>query len=502
MRFIIKKGKLLKAALYLTKTDLIHLQPDNWDDFGFVTGFNATFYPQSNTASAIEIGFVKILREFHKENIKTLDFLSEDDLLEFDHLSGKYCSLGQSEEYYIKLREQGEEFYNKYIVAMNDVYGNPDIGHKFEGPNNPGFEISLLRNSAAAALYAPLSRGISDIEKEDLSKAPHFNVSIQLKGAEKPHHISFDFRKVGELPNRIFVLVGKNGVGKTQVLGELAFLISGGAKSESHDKQDIYGDNKISSRGLFQNVIALSFSAFDDFEVPAETEDLRTSYRYWGVRGESDRVSTTEKLINRIYSTVDALSEDRKKVFSKYLKYVAPNLDLSDIIGPDAKKLLREKTSAGQRIMLATLTGLVSFLKDKSVLLFDEPETHLHPSMLANLMSVINGLLEDYNSYAVISTHSPIVLQQVPSKYVRVVRRLENTPEIDDLAIETFGENITEIAQEIFDVSDYERDYKNIFIRLLEENTPEKIMTMFDNNLGISAKALLHSLNKEGRKKH
>lgn len=502
MRFIIKKGKLLKAAVYLKKTDIIHLQPDDWDDYGFVTGFNATFYPNSNTASAIKIGFVKILREFHKKNIRTLDFLMEDDLLEFDHLGDKYCSLGQNEEYYIKLREQGDEFYNKYIVAMNDVYGNPEIGHKFEGSNNPGFETSLLRSSAAAALYAPLSIGMSDVEKKDLTKAPFFSVSIQLKGADKPHNVSFDFRKTGELPNRIFVLVGKNGVGKTQVLGELAFLISGGAKSESHNKQDVYGDNKISSRGLFQNVIALSFSAFDDFEIPSETEELRTSYRYWGVRGERNRVLTTDKLINRIYSTVNTLSEERKEVFSKYLEYVAPNLNLSDIVGGDAKKLLKEKTSAGQRIMLATLTGLVSFLKDKSVLLFDEPETHLHPSMLANLMSVINGLLEDYNSYAVISTHSPIVLQQVPSKYVRVVRRLENTPEVDDLAIETFGENITEIAQEIFDVSDYECDYKDVFIRLLEENTPEEIMEMFDGKLGISAKALLHSLNKERWEKH
>lgn len=500
MRFIVQEGPLQAFALKLKNIDIIHLRPDTWDDYGFVTGFNATLYPKSKAGAAIEIGFVKILKKHQKAGTKTYDLLEKDNLLQFEQLPKDYYSLAQSEEFFTKISDQGEELYNEYIVAMNDVYGNPDIGHQFENEDNPGFETSLLRSSSAAALYAPLSLSMSDDEKEILVKEPYFDVSVHLKGADKPHNISFDFRKHGDLPNRIFVLVGKNGVGKTQVLGEMAFLISGGAKSESHEKNEFHGASEISTRGIFKNVIALSFSAFDDFELPTEIEDLRTSYRYWGLRGEGNRILTTEKLINRIRSTVSELSEERRETFEKYLEYVAPSLSVSDIIGRGAKTLLREKTSAGQRMMLATLTGLVSFLKDKSILLFDEPETHLHPSMLANLMSVINGLLDDYDSYAVISTHSPIVLQQTPSRYARVVRRLENTPEIDELSIETFGENFTEISQEVFDVSDYERDYKDVFLQLLEEHSADDILSMFDNKLGISARTLLHSLDKRGQK--
>lgn len=500
MRFVIRTGRLPDFALKLKNTDVIHLQPDNWDDYGFVSGFTATLYPQSNIKKAIDIGFVKILKKYQKSGTKTLDLLQEDNLLEFDDLPSGYYSLGQNEEFYQTIRKQGKVFAKRYSEALNDIYFAPEVGYQYENIENPGFETSLLRSSAAAALYAPLSKGISEEEKKGLSREPQFHVSIQLKRADRPHNISFDFQKTGDLPNRIFALVGKNGVGKTQVLGELAFLISGGAKSESHDMQKVYGNNNISAKGIFQNVIALSFSAFDDFELPARTEDLRTSYRYWGVRGEGNSLLTTEEIINRIHKTALGLSEERKEVFVKYLEYVAPNVSLSDITGRGAKKSLIEKTSAGQRAILATLIGLVSFLKDKSVLLFDEPETHLHPSMLANLMSVINRMLDDYNSYAIISTHSPIVIQQVPSKYIRVIRRLENTPKIDGLTIETFGENFTEISQEIFDVSDYERDYKDVFKALLIDNTPKEIMTMFDNRLGISAKTLLHSLNKKGWK--
>lgn len=500
MRFIVRKGTLPSFALKFKKVDIIHLQPDDWNDYGFVTGFTATLYPKKKFDESIKIGFVRILKEFQKSGTNTSNLLKEDDLLEFEKLPEEYYSLGHGEDFYQVLMECGDELVMKYSEAMNDVYIDPEIGHRFENDSNEGFEASLLRSSAAAAMYAPNSLKMLDKKYEDLIKAPFFSASIKMDGADKPHDITFDFKNVDDLPSRVFVLVGKNGVGKTQLLGELAFLISGGAKSESLEKSKVYDGNSISSRGIFQNVIAFSFSAFDDFEIPLEAENLRTSYRYWGLRDENNKLLTTEKLTNRIYSVARDLPEGRREIFAKYLEYIAPNLNLSNITGRGGKNVIKEKTSAGQRMMLATLTGLVSFLKDRSILLFDEPETHLHPSMLANLMSVINGLLEEFNSYAVVTTHSPIVLQQVPSRYVRVVRRQENTPEVDELSIETFGENITEISQEVFDVSDYERDYKDIFINLLSEHSPEEIISMFDNRLGISARTLLHSLNRRGAK--
>jgi predicted ATP-dependent endonuclease of OLD family len=55
-------------------------------------------------------------------------------------------------------------------------------------------------------------------------------------------------------------------------------------------------------------------------------------------------------------------------------------------------------------------------------LLFDEPETHLHPSIIFKLINTLNKLLDDYDSYLIIATHSPIVIQQIPSKKVMILR--------------------------------------------------------------------------------
>lgn len=493
MRFIVRTGKLPAVALKLKTIDIVHLRPDNWNDYGFITGFQVTFYPQSNADKAIEIGFIKILKKSQESAESTLECLQKDNLLEFEKLSEAYCSLGQSEEFYTRLAEQGDEFYNRYVLAMNDVFENPILGHAFE--KEVGFNTSLIRNSAAAALYANAKSPITNVSDPDRNKEPYFTTSIKLPEATSPHNITFDFQKKALLPNRMFVLVGKNGVGKTQVLGRLAFLISGGGKSVSVEKEAIYKEDQISSRGFFKNVIAFSFSAFDDFEIPLENEDSRTSYRYWGLRGDKNKLLTTDQLTSRIYNTARNLPEDRKQILETYLQYITSNLSLSDITKHGGRKEIKEKTSAGQRMMLATLTGLVSFLKDKSLLLFDEPETHLHPSLLSNLMSVINGLLEEFNSYAIISTHSPIVLQQVPSKYIKVIRRMENMPIISDLSIETFGENYAEISQEVFDVNDYDRDYNDVFIDMLKDNSPDEVISMFSNRLGISARVLLQSLH-------
>ena len=202
MRFIVRKGNLPAVALKLKKIDVVHLRPDNWDDYGFVTGFNATLYPKSNTEKAIEIGFVKILKKAQKVGIKTFDLLREDNLQKFEQLPEEYCSLMQSEEFFTKISDQGEVFYNKYIIAMNDVYGNPDIGNRFE--EEKGFSTSLIRSSAAAALYVPLAKSPADTMFEPIAKEPYFETSINLPGADRPHTVTFDFQK--ELGNNVNIL--------------------------------------------------------------------------------------------------------------------------------------------------------------------------------------------------------------------------------------------------------------------------------------------------------
>jgi hypothetical protein len=43
------------------------------------------------------------------------------------------------------------------------------------------------------------------------------------------------------------------------------------------------------------------------------------------------------------------------------------------------------RLSAGQRFIIAVAADVVGFIEERSILLFDEPETHLHPGLLSGI---------------------------------------------------------------------------------------------------------------------
>lgn len=47
-------------------------------------------------------------------------------------------------------------------------------------------------------------------------------------------------------------------------------------------------------------------------------------------------------------------------------------------------------------------------------MLIDEPEGHLHPPLLSAFVRALSELLVNRNGVAIIATHSPVVLQEVP----------------------------------------------------------------------------------------
>jgi leucyl-tRNA synthetase len=80
----------------------------------------------------------------------------------------------------------------------------------------------------------------------------------------------------------------------------------------------------------------------------------------------------------------------------------------------------------------------------------DEPETGLHPNLIVDFMRGIKAILEAFESYAVIATHSMIVTREVPKSCVRVMSASEGLPVVREPVIETFGADITAICNEVF----------------------------------------------------
>ena len=108
------------------------------------------------------------------------------------------------------------------------------------------------------------------------------------------------------------------------------------------------------------------------------------------------------------------------------------------------------RMSSGHAIVLFTITRLVDTVGEKSLVLFDEPEVHLHPPLLSAFLRTLSDLLDARNGVAIIATHSPVVLQEVPKSCVWKVLRSRKAMNIIRPDIETFGENLGVLTREVF----------------------------------------------------
>ncbi|WP_228454164.1 AAA family ATPase [Streptomyces alkaliphilus] len=153
------------------------------------------------------------------------------------------------------------------------------------------------------------------------------------------------------------------------------------------------------------------------------------------------------------------------------------------------------RSSSGHKVVLLTLTRLVEEARERSLILFDEPESHLHPPLLAAFMRALSELLADTNGAAVIATHSPVVLQEVPKNCVWKLRRSGDQSVAERPQIETFGENVGVLTHEVFGLEVTQSGYHAELQRAVtEEDSFEAVASRFGNQLGSEAQGIVRIL--------
>lgn len=107
--------------------------------------------------------------------------------------------------------------------------------------------------------------------------------------------------------------------------------------------------------------------------------------------------------------------------------------------------------SSGEQALLRFAVQAIGSLRSGTMFLFDEPETHLHPTYVSIFMTMLDRLLELSGSVALIATHSAYIVREVPSRRVRIVRRGEaGEIAIQQPRMQTFGASIDTISQFVF----------------------------------------------------
>jgi ABC-type thiamine transport system ATPase subunit len=461
-----------------------------WDDDGFETLFDVHYQDTPGQPMRL-LGSTKILQRGNRTTTLPREMPKG--------LPPGTGSLGQTIDFYQAVEELGESTSRAVLSALRDVTHDESVRKEIE--NEPGFSESLLRFSEAARIFRyreqPLHRtGPAPAEVV-------FSYTGLLPGFGQPHEVEFCFSPQPARLGRIVVLVGRSGTGKTTLLARLASALWGLPQSKMMQEQ------LLPRRPPIGRVIAVSYAALDVFARPphrfggSTTRPAFDNYCYCGFRGPKGELSTAV-LGETMRTDMDEIQRlGRRARWQSMVEAIGLNEDpaVSGQFSDDAA--FREGAThlgAGQKIALSALTRLLALLRNGAFVLFDEPEQHLHPSLLSSMLRVLHDWLEQFDAYCVVATHSPIVLQEIPGRNVRVLDRDGDIPIVRAYDDESFGQNLSEIVTRVFGVRERERNYATLLRELIASGlNADEIERAFGRPLSLHARMALEQIANRDR---
>jgi predicted ATPase len=488
------------------------LNTDNWDDYSFKTNFSLTVFDE--TGKKIECGSLKIGFKGQQRG-RT----SESLLLPLENLSENYFSLGQDVQYYKSIRNELSAAFGKdLLLALRDVVLDSELLRAVQ--EEDVFQVSLTRGVRLSTIHGQFKR-----VWEGGAPLTEFKFSYRDPGTLQTAQIELTFNVAPESkpPTNVHVLIGRNGVGKTTLLNNMTrailekgtdkagsgkFLVSGAFSYISDDEMP---------EDFFSAVVSVSFSAFDPFRPLEDRPNRNKGVAYFYV-GMKNVVASNEETVSLkshadlccdfLHSLGSCFSMDAKKArWLAAIKRLESDDNFADMgLGSlvelkedggfrEHARSLFKRMSSGHAIVLLTMTRLVDTVDEKTLVLMDEPESHLHPPLLSAFTRALSDLLTDRNGVAIIATHSPVVVQEVPRSCVWMMERSRAEGTTTRPQLETFGENVGVLTSEIFGLEVTRSGFHDMLRHDVEQGkTYEEIVRQYEGRLGFEAQALLRAM--------
>jgi ABC-type cobalamin/Fe3+-siderophores transport system ATPase subunit len=283
----------------------------------------------------------------------------------------------------------------------------------------------------------------------------------------------------------------------------------------------------LSDESTLSNLVSVTFSAFDEAELFPELRDKTADhqYSYIGLK-RSVTIKQSKKIVTKspailqsefVDSVATCWIDSKILIWKRALETleadpVFQQKEISSLASTDNEEDLRESAkevfgtlSSGHKIVLLTITRLVETVEEKTLVLLDEPEAHLHPPLLSAFIRALSNLLIERNGVAIIATHSPVVLQEVSSDCVWKLNSTGTVTKAERLTVESFGENVGVLTREVFGLEVTKSGFHNLLEAAVNDGKDfEKILEYFNGKIGVEGKAilrmLLHARDNKSRK--
>lgn len=326
-----------------------------------------------------------------------------------------------------------------------------------------------------------------------------------------------------ELNNKLIVLVGENGTGKTTILEIIYNVLSGNieyfldddnfksvmVELENNDKikiihNEIYiNDEKVDFKNEFfakQKVMYLpSEVAFKNYEITGPSK-LETVDKDITLNAEKMSKELKQFLVNQKYQDLNDIANGSiesanrinkfKKIYNEFLsgkKFVGIDNDSFEPIfelDKTKEKITVEKLSSGEKQIFYKGGSLIQYGENKEIIvLIDEPEISMHPEWQQKILKFYRNI--NPNAQFIFATHSPHIVSCCRKEEVRVIEKKENMLCVNNDIVNTYGLTNEDILFNIFDLNsvrnlDVQKDldaYKDLFVReeFLTQEEKEKM---------------------------
>lgn len=483
------------------------LLTDNWDDwFKYNTLYGLVVFDASgerHDIGGVKIGQFEMVADQRRAEIPE----------SFEELDERFFSIGQDDSYYEDLNKLGAEARDRILRSLRDMAFDQELFERALKEKVTG--VSLLRSVSPATVrgqYWRVAQGGARLSRYEFSyTAPRWARS------DSPVTLQFVVEPESQPPTNIHVLIGRNGVGKTHLLNNMT-------RALVHDGDElavgVFRDDDLDRQGnrMFANLVSVTFSAFDNFEpLPARQDKSEgVHYSYVGLKrsGTSkegnplppkspDRLSTEfgnsvavcrqGARAGRWHRALEMLEADPIFRDAEVASLASDDFD-DDKVKSEARKLFA-KLSSGHKIVLLTITRLVETVEERTLVLLDEPEAHLHPPLLGAFVRALSDLLINRNGVAIIATHSPVVLQEVPRSCAWKIRRNGQQVIAERPDVETFGENVGILTREVFGLEVTQSGFHKMLREAVNgDDSFKDVVARFSGELGGEAKAIIRAL--------
>ena len=430
---------------FLRKIDFSY---DNWDDYGYKTTARIYLKNENDIVEIVNMNIYPNKREVH---IKLCEGKKPKDK--------NFCTLGSQEYYELINKNILKKDRKKWYELTNDLAYNKDLFLEMLNREDTEFiQKSFLRFRSRREVVTQLHR----MARKDGKYLDEFNLKFK-NGKAIILEINVDPEDL--IPKNTYCIIGKNGTGKSYFLKNIAKSVLG---------EEVSYDLEFEDEKNLENVIFISYSPFDKpigiekdnfYQIGLNNIDIEKKETIFGY--------FNREIIDNIIAIQNPVAVKSKELWEEilekfyYEKWIRDFLEkLSDInkmISDDyslgrndlsrTREFLKteiEKLSSGQKMVLLSLTSLSLKVKEKTFVLVDEPELFLHPSMIKSYTRALIEIITKNNGICIIATHNPIVLQEIQTSCVKVIKNNGEIESFEKLGINSFGENINTLNNLVF----------------------------------------------------